>query len=176
VQTITLVAIGVVPSGFSESLSPFLSQRTRTRVEISDRTVDPTSAYNGERGQYNSRQLLPVLDEIADGLGTRVLGMADVDLYSPIFTFVFGETRLGGKTGLFSLHRLRPTLYGLPDDLQLFRSRARKEALHETGHLLGLVHCPVPECVMRFSASVEEVDLKSDAFCPACAAGPEDPV
>ncbi|MCA9759851.1 MAG: hypothetical protein KDA27_28900, partial [Candidatus Eisenbacteria bacterium] len=35
-------------------------------------------------------------------------------------------------------------------------------------HLLGLVHCADPECVMHFSAVAEEIDLKKDAFCVDC--------
>jgi archaemetzincin len=108
-------------------------------------------------------------DVVKDGR-IHVLGVADVDLYSAIFTFVFGESRLGGNVAMMSLQRLRPELYGLPEDAQLLQERAQREALHEVGHLLGLVHCKHPDCVMRFSGSVEEVDLKSSRFCPACEA------
>ena len=66
--------------------------------------------------------------------------------------------------------RLRSALYGLPEDSALLEDRARKEALHELGHLMGLIHCRQPDCVMRFSAAAEEVDLKLDQFCPQCRA------
>jgi archaemetzincin len=132
--------------------------------------VDPAPAYDRERGQVDTRRLLVPLEERAVRLGTRVLGVADVDLYAAIFTFVFGEARLGGRAGLFSIHRLRPSLYGLPEDPDLLRDRARREALHETGHLLGLIHCRRADCVMRFSGSAEEVDLKPASFCTECGA------
>jgi archaemetzincin len=103
------------------------------------------------------------------------LGVADQDLFSSVFTHVFGEAQLRGRAGLFSLHRLRPSLYGLPPDPGLVLGRARREALHELGHLLGLTHCASPDCVMRFSTVVEEVDLKPDAFCATCAKARETP-
>ena len=59
-------------------------------------------------------------------------------------------------------------MYGLPDDEELLEARARREALHEVGHLLGLVHCRLPDCVMRSSTVAEEVDLKSDDLCGGC--------
>ena len=66
------------------------------------------------------------------------------------------------------MHRLDPALYGLAPDPRLLAARARTEALHESGHLLGLVHCRNRECAMRFSGAAEEVDLKSDRYCPDC--------
>lgn len=164
----TLVAVGNVPSGLLHQLAEDLARSAGLRCEISSLTLDPGSTYNPDRGQCDCRRLLPLLTVLAGRLGTRVLGVAEEDLYSPIFTFVFGEAKLGGRAGLFSLHRLRPSVYGLPNDDELLRVRVRKEALHETGHLFGLVHCRAPECVMRFSGSAEEVDLKSDRFCPRC--------
>jgi archaemetzincin len=138
------------------------------RCEVLQTVLDPGPAYDPKRAQYNCRTLLPLLGALAQENGTRVLGVADVDLFSPIFTFVLGEAQLGGQTGLFSLRRLNPGFYGLPQDTDRLWQRAEREALHETGHLLGLEHCKDPYCVMRFSASAEEVDLKPAEFCPAC--------
>ncbi len=137
--------------------------------EVLETVLDPGPAYDPRRAQYNCRTLLPLLGVFAENNHTRVLGVANVDLFSPIFTFVLGEAHLGGQAGLFSLHRLNPTFYGLPDDTELLWKRAERESLHETGHLLGLEHCSAPDCVMRFSASAEEVDLKPAEFCPECA-------
>lgn len=164
----TLVAVGKVAPGFLRQLAQELERSTGIHFGISSLTIDPAPAYNPDRGQCDCRRLLPLLSVLAAKLSTRVLGVAEEDLYSPVFTFVFGEAKLGGRYGVFSLHRLRPSLYGLPDDEELLRERARKEALHETGHLLGLVHCRAPECVMRFSGAAEDVDLKPERFCPLC--------
>jgi archaemetzincin len=91
-------------------------------------------------------------------------------LFIPIFTFVFGEAQLGGRAALVSVRRLRQEFYGLAPDKAMLYARAEKEVLHELGHTLGLVHCRSFECVMRFSNSIEEVDLKSSDFCESCGA------
>jgi archaemetzincin len=130
--------------------------------------IDPTPAYVTTRGQYDTRQILPALEKISAYSGERVVGLTALDLFSAVFTYVFGEAQLEGAAAIVSLHRLDPRVYGLPDDPGLLVDRLQKEALHETGHLLGLVHCSDPECVMRFSSVAEEIDLKLGAFCPRC--------
>ena len=42
-----------------------------------------------------------------------------------------------------------------------------KEALHEVGHLLGLLHCQ-QNCVMRLSGSPEKAKEKPSQLCAAC--------
>ncbi len=169
-RTLALVAVGALPKGFPALLTGRLEKETGMSCEVLQLVVDPHPAYDPRRAQHDCRKLLPFLDEIAAGRDCFVLGVADVDLFSPVFTFVLGEARLGGRTSLFSLHRLHPSFYGLEEDRELLWKRAEREALHETGHMLGLEHCSSPACVMRFSASVEEVDLKPAEFCPECAA------
>jgi len=40
--------------------------------------------------------------------------------------------------------------------------------VHELGHTYGLGHCPDTHCVMHFSNSLRDTDIKSATFCPAC--------
>ncbi|MEZ4650823.1 MAG: archaemetzincin family Zn-dependent metalloprotease [Candidatus Eisenbacteria bacterium] len=164
----TLVAVGALPPGLLEKAATFLAQATSLPVSIHPDTLDLQGAYEPRRAQFDCRRLLPPLETVAGESDSLVLGLADVDLYSAIFTFVFGEARLHGPAGIVSIHRLRPTLYGLPDDPDLLESRMRREVLHEAGHLLGLVHCADPDCAMHFSAVAEEIDLKRDEFCTDC--------
>jgi archaemetzincin len=168
VERLTLVRVGEVPPGLLRRLESFLGGATGLPCSTASQGVDPRGAYDSQRGQYDCRRLLPLLEAVAGE--SRVLGMADVDLFSPLFTFVFGEAHLGGRAGIFSIHRLRPALYGLPEDADLLEARARREALHETGHLLGLKHCRRLDCVMQFSGAAEEIDLKPDQFCSPCRA------
>lgn len=165
---LTLAAIGTLPAGLLEDLAEFLTGATGCRCAAGDAVLDPAVAYDPRRDQYDCRRIFPQLEELAGASGTTVFGVADVDLYSAVFTFVFGETQLRGRAGMMSVHRLRPALYGLPDDPELVKARAEREALHEVGHLFGLVHCRSSDCVMRFSGSVEEVDLKQSRFCEVC--------
>ena len=63
--------------------------------------------------------------------GAKILGVTDLDLFIPVFTFVFGEAQLGGCAALISTRRLRQEFYGLPPDTGLLFTRAEKEAVHE---------------------------------------------
>jgi archaemetzincin len=66
--------------------------------------------------------------------------------------------------------RLRTEYYGLPPDEELLSVRARKEALHEVGHLFGLVHCPDASCAMALSTGIRQLDRKQPSLCAGCAA------
>jgi archaemetzincin len=100
----------------------------------------------------------------------RVLGVAAVDLYIPILTFVFGEAQIGGPCALVSIYRLRQEFYGLPEDWGLLGDRLLKESVHEIGHTLDLTHCDDYSCAMAPSHAVEWIDLKSSVLCHNCQA------
>jgi archaemetzincin len=99
----------------------------------------------------------------------KLLAVTERDLFIPVLTFVFGQAQLGGRVGVVSFARLRQEFYGLATNREIFLRRAYKEALHETGHLFGLVHCAEPKCAMSLATTVRQIDLKDDAFCAACA-------
>jgi archaemetzincin len=98
----------------------------------------------------------------------KVLGIASVDLFVPVLTFVFGQAQLGNRAAVLSTYRLHQDFYGLPEDEDLFFHRCEKEAVHELGHTFGLVHCRDSECVMHLSNAIEQVDQKTAAFCEVC--------
>jgi archaemetzincin len=128
------------------------------------------SAFEPARRQWNAPLLLEtVLRATTDGVA-RHLAVTGEDLYIPMLTFVYGQAQLSGTAALISLARLRQEFYELPPNLTLLRARARKEAIHETGHLFGLIHCTSEGCAMRLSTNIRQLDLKPDSLCAACSA------
>lgn len=166
---IRLVRVGSPDEDVLDFLALTLTDQLQGACQVLTERVDVSALYDAARGQFHSTGLLAELVELGRRhSSTKLLGVTEVDLFIPILTFVFGEAQLGGQTALLSTHRLRQEFYGLPADPNLFFDRVEKEALHELGHTLGLVHCTDLRCVMRFSNSVEEVDLKPSAYCEEC--------
>ena len=167
VTEITIVPIGEVDQDLLDYLALAASGCFAASVRAWT-NLNPAEAYNAARRQYHSTQLLRKLRDLAIAGSGKILGVTELDLFIPIFTFVFGEAQVGGSAALISAHRLRQEFYGLPAAKDLLLIRAEKEAIHELGHAFGLAHCPDNACVMRFSNSVEEVDIKSSEVCQAC--------
>jgi archaemetzincin len=169
--------IDIVPLYFADGeetlhrLGLALERAFGTVVRYRTPWFDPEDAFEPSRGQYRATYLLKaLLDDPQDGPSDRILGVTNVDLFTPVLTYVFGEAQLSGRAAVVSCHRLRNEVYGLPPDPRLFFDRLRKEAVHELGHTYGLLHCGNIGCVMRASSYAEELELKSDAFCEACRA------
>jgi archaemetzincin len=127
----------------------------------------PSAAFEPRRGQYNASTILDALRASSASGCSKLLAVTEVDLFVSGLNFVFGQADLSGSTAVISLARLPNRFYGLPPDDDLFARRAVKEAVHELGHTLGLVHCKLP-CVMYFSNSLTDTDRKSAALCAAC--------
>jgi archaemetzincin len=166
-STIALVAIGEVDQDLLDYLTLTLPGRFEADCVELDLKINFQETYNLSRRQFHSTQLLAKLREV-EPESSRILGITDLDLFIPIFTFVFGEAQVSERAALMSTHRLHQEFYGLAADGQLLFTRAEKEAIHELGHTHGLAHCRGFDCVMRFSNSVEEVDLKTCNFCQLC--------
>ncbi len=167
---ITIVPVGTAAPPLTEYLALVLGETLRRPVHVDPRRLSPDFAYDPVRRQHESTRLLNAL---VSGWGGetdgKLLAVAECDLFIPILTFVFGEAQLGGKGAVMSTARLRQEFYGLPPDAELLYRRTEKEALHELGHTFGLIHCQDYACLMHFSNSIEEVDLKGDRFCEQCA-------
>lgn len=165
----SIAVVGVGPGVDPDTLIPLaldLSNRFGLRPTVIPTVVDASFAYDSARKQYYSTQILTRLAEVAQG--ERVLGVASVDLFVPILTFVFGEAQLKGLAAVMSWHRLRERYYGLPARPDLENSRIVKEAVHELGHTFGLRHCPDWRCVMSSSHDVGRIDVKNAEFCVDC--------
>jgi archaemetzincin len=166
-----LVPVGSVNRADLDYLELVLGGALGLPFRIHNRPMSADAAYDPMRRQWNAGKLLSALDEVPEARGARrILGVTEADLFIPILTFVFGLAYLDGRAALVSTHRLHPELYGLAPDRDLVLRRLEKEALHEIGHTFGLTHCKDYGCVMHFSNTADEVDLKGARFCLACEA------
>ncbi len=165
-----LLPIGNVDDGLLRDLCPGIEEILGIRCEVLPMRLDPEFAYHGERQQHHSSEILHRMQKCLMADSWRIVGIAAVDLYIPILTFVFGEAQIGGPCAVVSAHRLRQEFYGLPPDPELFRRRLVKEAVHELGHTLNLTHCDDYGCAMASSHTVEWIDLKESALCTSCRA------
>jgi len=168
-QDITLIPLADFDHSLMTHLSRAVENELKTKVFVGRIHLETARYFDPDRRQYNADALLrQVYDSRNLFMDTKVIGLLDVDLFIPILTYIFGQAFLGGEAAIASAFRLRNERYGLPHNENLFRSRLVKEVLHELGHTFGLKHCINPECVMRSSTYVEDIDQKSATFCSAC--------
>ncbi len=128
----------------------------------------PLRSYRARRRRYLSAPFLTAVASLPAESSRRLLGLTDVDLFTPGLNFIFGQAAMGGRYCLVSTARLNPRFYGEPEDQALFRERVVKEAVHELGHTFGLEHCGEEGCVMCFSNSIADTDRKGKDLCPNC--------
>jgi len=168
-KIISLKPIGRVDRSLLEPLAESLTQRLHVACSIQPDELEAEFAFNPLRRQYHSTEILKKILQPPAGDSWKVLGVAEIDLYIPVLTFVFGEAQLSDGGALVSAYRLRQEFYGMPSDPNLLHERLLKEALHELGHTYGLRHCSDYTCVMSSSNAVERIDLKRAEFCANCA-------
>jgi archaemetzincin len=165
--TVAVTAIGSVEEAVLSEAERCL--RTHFGATCSrNALVEPAEAFDSTRRQYSSPEFMRALAKQAAETGQRVLGVTERDLFIPVLTFVFGQAQLAGTIAVVSTARLRQEFYSLPRDDGLFSARLNKEVAHETGHTLGLVHCPDRACVMSLSTAILHVDRKQPNFCFSC--------
>jgi archaemetzincin len=166
-EAIDLVPVGELPKGTLEALAARLSQKVELACHVGLPPGLPLARIPG-REQLDANTLLAALEaQVTDRL---LVGVAAGDIAIPVFTFVFGLARQGGRACVVSLARADPSFYGLPADLILRDERVVAEIRHELGHLATLEHCPDRGCLMSFAGSIERADARGAEFCPACRA------
>jgi archaemetzincin len=174
-RAIHLVAVGASTGGepdlaiaLLDGLAAALAREFRVSCHVSSDVLDASAGFDFGRRQYYSTAILRSMTALVPDPEVRLLGVAELDLFVPVLTFVFGEAQLNGSCALVSVHRLREEFYGLPPDPAKLAERLRKEALHELGHTFGLRHCPHWQCAMASTHAVERLDLKEARYCAAC--------
>ncbi len=144
------------------------------RFKVSDRCLPVSiSYYNSKRLQFNASQILQdLLSLFKKTCFFRILALTNHDIYVEGLNFIFGLAQkphnMFEKTPLVALVSTSRLAAGLREsDSQIFKERLLKEVVHELGHTLSLDHC-TRDCVMRFSNTISETDLKPAYFCSGC--------
>jgi len=167
-ESITLISFGQLDKDILERTADAVVQEYNRPVILRDGHLDLSEYFDISRRQYNGNRLLQYVNEVQSPGSLKILGLFNVDLFIPILTFIFGQAHLGGKSGVASIYRLNNERYGMKANRQLMIYRFQKEVIHELGHTFGLVHCLNPECVMRSSTYVEDIDQKGFHLCRNC--------
>ena len=173
-EILYLVPVGEVDDGTLTSLAEALDKVFGRPCKRVPALPHPSYAFDERRRQYLSSAILGQMARLDLPQAWRRLGVVDLDLCVPELNFVFGQASMKRKTAVIALPRLRQSFYGLQDDPLLFHERMVKEAVHELGHTLGLDHCPERVCVMHFSNSLRDTDVKGRSFCEDCQRGVTD--
>ena len=150
-----------------ESMEQALAANFGIDVVLGRNFGSPDPEFDARRNQYSAPLILKRMlaqSRQAD----KVVGVTACDLFIPMLSFVFGQAQLDGKVAVVSLFRLRQEFYAQPPNPGLLIARARKEAVHEAGHLFGLIHCETPGCAMTLSTNIGQLDTKTDRLCEAC--------
>ncbi len=166
VKYIYFKAIGSVEAPILEDLAKSLDSISPCKI-IRDNEY-PLFAFEPKRNQYYARK---IIDKLVCGLPPdceKLIGITDVDLCTPVLTFVYGEAQLDGNVAIVSLNRLKQEFYNLPPDNALLIERLLKVCTHELGHCYGLFHCSDPKCVMYLSNNIMSIDNKKRSFCVRC--------
>lgn len=137
-------------------------------VDILNPLEIPQEAFQGHRQQYDAALILKYLGSIPFPDHGRILGVVAVDLCIPILTYVYGEAEVGGRVAVVSTFRLSQSEDGIPISKERYYERVAKVALHEVAHTFSLYHCDDPQCLMRFSPRIHDLDRIALSFCDRC--------
>jgi len=165
--------VGVVPLGEVSKIAlkviaAHISGYYKLSVQILPPLGHPDYAFHERRFQYDAGIILKAFESIKFEDYEKVIGVLNLDLFVPIFTYVFGEAKQGGKFALVSLFRLDKNPDGHPSPSSLIFERAAKVALHELGHLFNLFHCREKNCLMHFSGGIQDLDETPMYLCRYC--------
>ena len=165
---IYIKTIGTVEETIKEDLVKSFKMLSAFPIKLIEDSEYPLFAFEPKRNQYYAKKIIGKLVNELPSDCEKLIGITDVDICTPVLTFVYGEAQLGGDVAIVSLNRLKQEFYFLPSNNKLLVERLLKECIHELGHCYGLFHCNQSKCVMFFSSSILSIDNKQKKFCLRC--------
>ena len=166
---VDIVPIGDLPAQVKREASAALRGVYDCEVTVAEEQSIPDGAFDRSRNQYRAEQFIELASRV--GTGEKNIGITSQDLYYRRRNYVFGLAYLNGNGSVISTHRLQTSSDGgitSKPQSEVFADRVRKEVVHEIGHTFGLEHCDNSKCVMSFSPTVREVDVKEENLCGTC--------
>ncbi len=160
--SIRIIPLGDIDSDVLDEVGAALTRAFGAAVTIGESQPTPKYAFSPYVHQFSAPIIVHKLATTHDASGAKTLGVIAFDLFAPQTNYVFGEAQVGGEVAVISLYRL------LELDRHVYFERAAKEAIHEIGHTFGLGHCDDDVCVMHFSHTIEDTDIKTSEFCTTC--------
>jgi archaemetzincin len=162
IRELQLLSVGSVTKDFlAEVASPI--QQVLGVSSYSGQAVmpSPAFAFNKDRNQYHTAAVLRRLLTFRDTGTPLILGVTEVDLFVPDASFVYGQADREARVAILSLNRLR-------NDVDGWKRRTYVEAVHLSGHLIGLSYCEDARCAMFLATTITDAERRQLHLCNNC--------